>query len=81
MPIREGEVLSSPSLCINIFKMQSLRDKGSRQEGYVVRLADRIPWAQHRFSFAKFVRKNHVTSAHNWMNRKVVPNELKEKDK
>jgi len=49
----------------------------SKQEGYVARLTSAIPFCQFRNSFAKLVRKNHVTTAHNWMNQAVKPNELK----
>jgi len=48
----------------------------SEQEGYVVRLDDAIAWENHKRCVAKFVRKNHVTTAHNWMNRAVEPNTL-----
>lgn len=47
---------------------------GPTQEGYVIRLADKIPWAEHRTSFGKFVRKNHVQTAQNWMNRPMKMN-------
>jgi hypothetical protein len=49
---------------------------GSPQEGYVVRLADAIPWVNHRTSVAKFVRKGHVQTSHNWMSQPIVPNTL-----
>jgi len=51
---------------------------GPTQEGYVIRLADKIQWANHRTSFGKFVRKNHVQTAHNWMNRAIEMNGLAE---
>lgn len=50
---------------------------GSQQEGYVVRLAASIPWSKHKQSFAKYVRKSHVTTSHNWMNEVVIKNKLK----
>lgn len=49
----------------------------SEQEGYVIRFADSIPWALHRNGFAKFVRKGHVQTSHNWMMERVVQNKLK----
>lgn len=50
---------------------------GSQQEGYVVRLAQAIPWRGRKAAgFAKFVRKGHVQTAHNWMNREMVRNDL-----
>jgi hypothetical protein len=51
---------------------------GSEQEGYVMRLASAIPWPRHTASFAKFVRKNHVQTTHNWMHEATVRNELEE---
>lgn len=50
---------------------------GCVQEGYVLRLADAIPWSKHRFSIGKLVREGHVQTAHGWMYRKMIPNELK----
>lgn len=57
----------------------------SRQEGFVIRLADRMPYpagtgGAGRFfnSIAKWVRPGHITSEHHWMAGPVVPNELRE---
>lgn len=36
-------------------------------EGYVVRLAEEIPYGDFRSKFAKFVRKGHVQTAKHWM--------------
>ena len=51
---------------------------GSVQEGYVLRLASKIVWSQHRPSIGKFVRAAHVQTTHGWMYQQVVPNELGE---
>jgi hypothetical protein len=48
----------------------------SEQEGYVIRLASEIPWSRHKYSIAKNVRKDHVQTSQNWMNRAVEYNEL-----
>jgi len=41
-----------------------------RREGYVLRVADAIPFAQFRTHVGKFVRKDHIqTAPHNWMRR------------
>jgi len=57
----------------------------SRQEGFVVRLADRLPYPDGsgdagRFfqAIAKWVRPGHVTSERHWSAGPVVPNELAE---
>jgi hypothetical protein len=47
-------------------------------EGYVVRLADRIPYKDWRISSGKFVRKNHVQTSENWITQPVIPNKLEE---
>jgi len=49
---------------------------GGEQEGYVVRLADSFPFTHHSVSFAKWVRKNHVQTNHNWMYSSSEKNEL-----
>ena len=56
-----------------------------RQEGFVVRLADRIPYPDGqgdsgRFlaGVAKWVRRGHVQTDRHWMAGPVVPNELRE---
>lgn len=47
-------------------------------EGYVIRLADSIPYGRFKYDFAKFVRKGHVQTAKHWMyGRAVVKNQLK----
>jgi hypothetical protein len=46
------------------------------QEGYVVRLAESIPFVNYKNSIAKFVRKNHVQTTHNWMFQEITKNEL-----
>ena len=47
---------------------------GSDQEGYVMRITDSFNFNIHDKCFAKFVRKNHVTSSNNWMNEMIVKN-------
>lgn len=53
--------------------------EGSKQEGYVVRLASTIPWSKRRSSYAKFVRGGHGQTGHGWMHRKMVLNNLRSK--
>lgn len=48
----------------------------NRHEGYVVRLADSFSYGAFRKSVAKFVRKQHVGTAHNWMMQQIVRNHL-----
>jgi len=47
------------------------------REGYTVRVADEFTYGSFRKSIAKFVRKNHVQSTHNWMMQAVVKNGLR----
>lgn len=54
--------------------------KGDRdsKEGYVIRVADRIPYDEFRNLCGKFVRKNHVQTTEHWMHAAVIePNGLK----
>lgn len=53
----------------------------SKQEGYVVRIADSFSYFQFKNSVAKYVRSSHVqTAQHNWMNiSNMEQNKLKEK--
>jgi hypothetical protein len=46
------------------------------QEGYVLRLASRVPVSEFGKSFAKFVRANHVTTDSHWRFRPIRPNGL-----
>jgi hypothetical protein len=48
----------------------------SRQEGYVVRLAEPFPYGGFRNSVAKYARREHVGSSHNWMTKAVVKNRI-----
>jgi hypothetical protein len=48
----------------------------TKQEGYVVRLAESFTLAAFRHSVGKFVRAAHVGTSHNWMMKRVVQNEL-----
>lgn len=50
----------------------------TRQEGYVVRLADSFPFEQFDQSIAKWVRKNHVQTDQHWRQGQIEPNELKD---
>jgi hypothetical protein len=45
-------------------------------EGYVIRIADRIPYRNFRKYTAKVVRKDHVTTDDHWLTGDVIPNEL-----
>ena len=46
-------------------------------EGYVVRATKGFHYDEFARYCAKFVRKNHVQSPHNWLTKEVVPNLLK----
>lgn len=52
--------------------------KGDRDttEGYVVRVADSIPYEDFSKLCGKFVRKNHVQTSEHWMNAALEPNGL-----
>jgi hypothetical protein len=50
----------------------------NHMEGYVVRLADPIPYDQFHLMVGKFVRDGHVATSAHWMFTEVVPNQLLE---
>ena len=45
-------------------------------EGYVLRIADKIPYREYRKYTAKVVRKGHVQTDAHWLTQKVIPNGL-----
>ena len=47
-------------------------------EGYVVRVADKIPFECFSKLVIKYVRAGHVQTSENWMNKPVVTNKLKD---
>jgi len=46
-------------------------------EGYVVRLADKIPYNDFSKYHIKYVRSGHVQTDEHWMSKPVVPNKLR----
>jgi hypothetical protein len=50
----------------------------TKDEGFVVRLAESIRMSDWRRGAAKFVRARHVGTSPFWMNQRVVPNALRE---
>jgi len=63
------------SICKNLIKKNT--EKGL-MEGLVVRTIDEIHLNEFSMNFAKWVRKDHVTTDEHWMNRPVIKNKLKE---
>lgn len=47
-----------------------------KQEGYVVRLAGSIKYADFADSMGKFVRKGHVQTDDHWLNQPMIPNKV-----
>ena len=48
-----------------------------KDEGFVVRNADRFHYDQFNYNVAKYVRKGHVQTDKHWRNQELIPNELK----
>jgi ATP-dependent RNA circularization protein (DNA/RNA ligase family) len=48
----------------------------TKQEGYVIRLADAFHYKDFHISVAKYVRKNHVQSDAHWMHKSIIKNQL-----
>jgi len=49
----------------------------SKNEGYVIRLADEYNVSNSKTSINKFVRPNHVQTSTHWTKGEVIPNKLK----
>ena len=47
---------------------------GDEIEGYVIRVADEMPYHAFRYNTAKVVRKNHVRTSKHWLKELVVKN-------
>lgn len=60
--------------------LRALTVDTGRMEGYVVRDAGEIPYAEFGTRVAKWVRRGHVQTDQHWMSRPVVPNGLKGED-
>lgn len=50
---------------------------GDVSEGYVVRIADSFDISEFNRNVGKFVRDEHVQTDEHWMDKKIVPNQLK----
>jgi len=57
------------------FKTPNKSSFGDKIEGYVVRVVDEFPVCESHLNLAKWVRKDHVTTSHNWR-RNWTPNKL-----
>lgn len=51
-------------------------NSGDESEGYVIRVADAIPYEDFSKFYGKFIRKNHVQTSEHWMNAALEPNGL-----
>ena len=51
-------------------------DRWESVEGYVLRVADEIPYGDFRKKIAKFVRKNHVQTVKHWMHGQAITKNL-----
>ena len=68
-----------PVLWRGIFDEKFLREykiDTTKQEGFVIRLADSFKFEDFSTSIAKWVRKGHVQTDEHWMYKKVIPNKL-----
>ncbi|CAN7445611.1 RNA ligase family protein [Rhizobium leguminosarum] len=48
----------------------------TKQEGFVVRIADAFPETEMPVRMGKYVRDNHVQSETHWMQSELIPNRL-----
>lgn len=65
----------------DIEKIKKLHEKLdlTKDEGFVIRLADSFHYDDFGKSMAKWVRKGHVQTDEHWTSQKIIPNKLKEK--
>lgn len=76
-------ITSVPVLFDGMYDEKAIRELWNdsmwqRSEGYVIRLADRFPYAKFRHSVAKFVRNNHVQTQKHWMHgQEIIPNGMR----
>jgi hypothetical protein len=54
----------------------STKEGWVRQEGYVIRIADKFSYGEFRKSVGKFVRLNHIQTVKHWMHGKAVEQNL-----
>ena len=60
----------------NDIQIDALEALVKNDEGYVVRFQKSFTYRDFRRSVAKYVRKNHIQTSHNWMYEKIERNEL-----
>lgn len=75
------ELPVAPVLYDGVFDLKELERLADsldtdRQEGFVVRAWDEVPFKDFEVKFAKWVRKGHVQTDEHWMTQAVVPNKL-----
>jgi hypothetical protein len=75
-------IVPAPEIWRGVFSMEIAEKIASqldldRQEGFVVRRVDEIPYAKFRKMCGKFVRPNHVQTDDHWMTAAVVSNGLR----
>lgn len=64
-------VVPVPTLYRGIYdeaKIKALwsKDKWDSMEGYIIRVADEVPYARFKYDYAKFVRKGHIQTVKHW---------------
>jgi len=60
----------------NIVKGIWDQENWEHSEGYVVRLAEEIPYSDFRFCVGKYVRKDHVSTVKHWMHGQITENNI-----
>jgi hypothetical protein len=76
------DLVTVPVIYDGIWDEQYAKDLSAKmdlslQEGFVVRVADAFSYGGFRRNVAKFVRREHVGTAHNWMMQRVERNGLR----
>ncbi len=74
-------ITPAPEIWRGVFTMEKAKEIADRldmtkQEGFVVRRIDEIPYSKFGKMVAKYVRENHVQTDNHWMSGPVVSNKL-----
>jgi hypothetical protein len=59
-----------------LFRQMAKEQDPAKVEGYVVRVADAIPYGKWFLPAGKYVRSKHVNTTQHWMTAEIVPNEM-----
>lgn len=75
------DLVHVPILYRGVFDLEMIKKlelDTTKQEGYVIRIADAFDFEDFSKSVVKFVRKGHVQTGEHWTTQRIIPNILKQ---